>query len=48
MRLAYQFLMGKTADCNKCAVAVGDDALGIGRGDQHLISRVKDFPLCYR
>jgi hypothetical protein len=47
MRRTDQFLTRKPADFDESVVAVGDHALGIGGGNQPLLSREGPFALCY-
>jgi hypothetical protein len=48
VRCANQFLAGKSTDLDKCIVAVGDHAFGIGSGNQPLLSREGPFALSDR
>lgn len=45
VRAADQVLAGEAADRHELVIAVGDHALGIGRGDQPLAGREADFVL---
>jgi hypothetical protein len=45
MRRTDQFLTRKPADVDESVVAVGDHALGIGSGNQSLLSREGPFAL---
>ncbi|MNG30610.1 hypothetical protein D3C84_1162530 [compost metagenome] len=46
VRRTDQLLTGKPADLDEGVVAVGDHALGIGGGNQPLLSREGPFALC--
>ncbi|MNG02460.1 hypothetical protein D3C84_854900 [compost metagenome] len=48
MRRTNQFLSGKPTDLNESIVTVGDHALGIGGGNQPLLSGEGSFALCNR
>ncbi|MNM85889.1 hypothetical protein D3C81_980290 [compost metagenome] len=46
VRCTDQFLSGKPADLDESVVTVGDHALGIGGGNQPLLSREGPLALC--
>ena len=47
VRLAYQFLIGKTTDRDKGIVAVGNAAIQVGGGDKPLFIGKGSFMLSY-